>query len=222
MSRVSTNLNISEYVSASQLKKKLKTYLNELNCDNFKISSYSKGLIYCLVLVLEEMLSDCIKHVVKNETNGLYHINQLIINTIINENSKYSFVHKYVKSFNPVVRYHESVFFNIKKVLDNLESKYGSKLMIDTNTVNFISYLILSIQYDLVNLSIRMVKYSKKRTLNIQCLASSSGFIFSEEISSKIDLKLDSMEDKNIEVEEEQEGEGEGEEEDETESEANA
>ncbi len=222
MSRVSNQLNISEYVSMSQLKKKIKSYLVELGCDNFKISSYSKGLIYCLVIVLEEILSDSLKHVVKNETNGLYNISPMILNTVINESPKYFFMHKYIKSFVSTMRYSESIFFNIKKVLSNLESKYGSKLMLDSSSQNLLSYLILSVQYDLMNLSVKMVKYSKKRTLNIQCLVYSSNFIMSDDIFSKIDLKLDSLDDKNIEIEEEQDEEKEDEEKEESDEESEA
>lgn len=206
MSGISSKLNMSDYVVLSQLKKKMKSYLVELGCDNFKQSNFSKGLVLSLVIVLEELLSDALKHVVKNDTDGLYKITPLILNTVINESTKYSFVLKYLRSYSKTIKYHESVFFNIKKVLDNLESKYGDKLMVDPDTRNLLSYIILSLQYDLVNLSVNMVKYSKKRTLSIGPLNYSIKFLVHEDIYSKIDLKLDSMDDeKVIEVEEEEE-----------------
>ncbi len=203
MSQVSNSLNMSDFVSNAQLKKKVKSYLNDIDCSDFKISSYSKGLVMVLVLMLEELVSDCLKHVNKNETDGLYKVTPLIINTVINDGNKYTFLLKYIKSFSPTIKYHDSLFFNIKKVMDNLESKYGSKLMISPDSSNLISYIILSLQYEVVDLSVRMVKYSKKRTLNINVLNSSCGFIFSTEIAKKIDLKLDSLDDseKTIEVE---------------------
>jgi hypothetical protein len=206
MSQITSSLNISDYTSFAQLKKKVKSYLNEINCSDFKISNFSKGLVITLVMVLEELLSDCLKHVVKNETDGLYKITPLILNTVINDGSKYAFMLKYIKTFNSKLRFNDSIFFNIKKVLDNLESKYGTKLMITVDSANLVSYIILSLQYELVDLSVRMVRYSKKRTLNINALKSSSGFIFSEDIKSKVELKLDSIdEDKEkIEVEEEE------------------
>lgn len=204
MSQVTNSLSITEYVSNAQLKKKIKSYLNDINCSDFKISSYGKGLVLTLVSVLEELLSDSLKHVTKNETDGLYKITPLLLNTVINDGSKYGFMLKYSKNYNSIAKYHDSVFFNFKKVIDNLESKYGSKLMVSTEASNLISWIILSLQYDLIDLSVRMVKYSKKRTLNIRVLISSSGFIFSEEIANKIELKLDSLDiekEKNIEVE---------------------
>ncbi len=204
MSQVTNSLNMSEYVSNAQLKKKIKLYLNDIDCSDFKISSYGKGLVLTLVTILEELLSDCLKHVTKNETDGLYKITQLMINNVINDGTKYSFMLKYLKNFSNTAKYHDSVFFNIRKVLDNLESKYGSKLMINPDSSNLICWIILSLQYELVELSVRMVKYSKKRTLNINVLKSSSGFILSAEVGSKIELKLDSVDEekeKNIEVE---------------------
>lgn len=202
MSKISSGLNMTEYVTLSQLKKKMKSYLIELGCDNFKQSNFSKGLVLSLVMILEELLNDSLKHVVKNEINGLYKISPLVLNMTINEHSKYYFMLKYIKSYNQVVKYHESVFFNIKKVLDNLESKHGSKLMVDPESKNLLSYIILSIQYELVNLSVNMVKYAKKRTLSIAPLLHGIKFMLHEDISSKIELKLDSMEEKNIEIEE--------------------
>jgi hypothetical protein len=157
---------------------------------------------------LEELLSDTLKYVVKNDIDGLYKISPLIINTIVNESSKYNFILKYLKSYSKIIKYHESVFFNIKKVLDNLESKYGAKLMVEPETKNILSYIILSVQYDLINLSVTMVKYAKKRTLSVGPLTHSIKFLIHEDIYSKIDLKLDSMDDeKAIEVEEEEEEE---------------
>jgi hypothetical protein len=199
---------MSDYVVLSQLKKKMKSYLIELGCDNFKQSNFSKGLVISLVIVLEELLSDTLKYVVKNDIDGLYKISPLIINTIVNESSKYNFILKYLKSYSKTIKYHESVFFNIKKVLDNLESKYGAKLMVEPETKNILSYIILSVQYDLINLSVTMVKYAKKRTLSVGPLTHSIKFLIHEDIYSKIDLKLDSMDDeKAIEVEEEEEEE---------------
>ncbi len=204
MSQVTSNLSITEYVPNSQLKKKIKSYLNDIGCSDFKISTYGKGIIFTLVSIIEELLSDSLKHVTKNETDGLYKITPLLINSVINDGSKYGFMLKYIKNYNSTAKYHDSVFFNIKKVLDNLESKYGSKLMVTVESSNLLSWIILSLQYELIDLSVRMVKYSKKRTLNIRVLISSSGFIFSEEIANKVELKLDSLDEekeKNIEVE---------------------
>lgn len=203
MSSISSKLNITDYVVLSQLKKKMKSYLLEIGCDNFKQSNFSKGLVVSLVLILEELLSDSIKHVIKNEINGLYKISPLVLNLAINENSKYNFMLKYVKSYNQMIKYHDSVFFNIKKVLDNLELKHGSKLMVESETKNLLSYIILSIQYELVNLTVSMVKYAKKRTLSVLPLLYGIKFLVHEDISSKVELRLDSMDEKIIEVEEE-------------------
>jgi hypothetical protein len=161
----SNKLKINEYVSINQLKKKLKNYLSEQGYSEFKPSIFSKGLIVTLVMILEEIISDSIKNVLKDKT-GLYTINNLILKNLFNESDKYYFVNKYQKKYNSVIRYHESIFFNIKKVMDNLETKHGSKLMIDQESRNYICYLILNLQYDIVDLALKMVKYSNRKTLN--------------------------------------------------------
>ena len=215
MNSISSKINMSDYVVTSQLRRKTKSYLVEIGCENFKQSNFSKGLVISLVILLEELLSDTLKYVIKNDIDGLYKISPLIINTIVNESSKYNFMLKYLKSYSKTIKYHESVFFNIKKVLDNLESKYGAKLMVESETKNMLSYIILSVQYDLINLTVCMVKYAKKRTISIRPLNHSIKFLVHEDIYSKIDLKLDSMDDEkviDVEVEEEVEDEDEDEE----------
>jgi len=187
----SNKLKINEYVSINQLKKKLKTYLTEQGYSEFKPSVFAQGLVITLVMVLEEMVSDCIKNVTKDKT-GLYTINSLVLKNLLSESDKYNFTSKYLKKYSSTIKYHESVFFNIKKVMDNLEIKHGSKLMIDTESKNLISYLILGLQYDLIDLALKIVKYSNRKTLNAQVLEVICSFMLSDEITSKIKLRLDS------------------------------
>ena len=96
-------------------------------------------------------------------------------------------------------------FFNVKKVFDNLESKYGEKLMIESETRNFISYMLLSIQYDITDLSFRIVKYANKRTMNNNVLIAVIGHIMPDDIITKLKLKLDSSSIETNVVEEEEE-----------------
>ena len=184
-------LKVNEYVSINQLKKKIKSYLCDKGYSEFKPSVFAQGLVVTLVMVLEEIISDCIKNVTKDKT-GLYIINNLVLKNLLNESDKYNFTNKFIRKYNSVVKYHDAVFFNIKKVMDNLETKHGSKLMIDSESKNLICYLLLSLQYDIVDLTIKVVKYSNRKTLNNNILEVISSFMLSEEISSKIKLRLDS------------------------------
>ena len=89
--------------------------------------------------------------------------------------------------------------------------------MVESETKNMLSYIILSVQYDLINLTVCMVKYAKKRTISIRPLNHSIKFLVHEDIYSKIDLKLDSMdEEKAVEIEVEAEEEVEEEEDEES------
>ena len=189
---VNNKLKINEYVSINQLKRKLKAYLADQGYSEFKPSIFAQGLIVSLVIVLEELVSDCLKNVSKDKT-GLYTINNLVLKNLLYETDKYNFAIKYLRKYNNVLRYQDSVFFNIHKVMDNLENKHGSKLMIDSDSKNLMCYIILSLQYDIVNLSIRMIKYANRKTLNNNVLDVISSYLLSEEFSSKIKLKLDSF-----------------------------
>ena len=189
---INNNLKIKEYVSIAQLKRKLKAYLAEQGNSDFKPSIFAQGLIVSLVMVLEELVSDCLKSVSK-EKSGLYTINQLILSNLFASTEKYEFVSRYMKKYSSTLRYHESIFFNFNKVITNLEDKHGSKLMIDMEAKNIIAYIILSLQYDIVGLAISMVKYAGRKTLNTNVLDIVCSYILSNDISSKIRLKLDSI-----------------------------
>ncbi len=184
-------LKINEYVSIAQLKRKLKTYLAEQGNSEFKPSIFAQGLVISLVMILEELIADCLKNVSKDKT-GLYPINMLVLKNLLYEDDKYSFALKYLRKYSSSIRYHDIVFFNIYKVIDNLETKHGSKLMIESDSKNLIAYLIMSLQYDILNLSIKMVKYSNRKTLNNSVLEIISSYLLSEELGNKIKLKLDS------------------------------
>ena len=85
MSEITNKLKINEYVSIAQLKKKIKLYLIELGYSEFKPSIFSQGLVITMVMILEEIITDCLKHVIKNGINGLYTITPLILKNVINE-----------------------------------------------------------------------------------------------------------------------------------------
>jgi hypothetical protein len=202
MEKVNNTLKISEYVSLSQLRKKIKSYFVDIGYGEYKPSIFSQGLVLLLVMVIEEMLSDSLKDVTKHDTTGLYLLTPMILRNLISESNKYDFALKYIKKYNSSIKYGDSVFFNIKKVLDSLESKYGSKLMIEYETRNLLSYIIVSLQYDLLKLALILIEYANKKTLNLNVLYSVSNFVISQEISLKIKLKLDSS---NVEITDDEE-----------------
>jgi hypothetical protein len=192
MDRVSNSLKINDCVSISQLKKRFKLYMNDCGYGDFKQSIFPQSLVLVLVQVMEEILSDSFKFVVKHDVNGLYIINKNTLDTTINESTKYDFTLKYLKKYDSKIKYDDSLFFNIKKVCDNLESKYGDKLMINFDARNTLSYILLSIQYELSALAFRIIRYSNKRTLNKNVLIVTLATIFSDDICNKIKIKLDS------------------------------
>lgn len=189
---INNKLKINEYVSIAQLKRKLKAYLAEQGNSDFKPSIFAQGLIVSLVMVLEELVADCLKSISK-EKSGLYTINQMILTNLFCSSDKYNFASKYMKKYSSTLRYHESIFFNFNKVIANLEDKHGSKLMVESEAKNTIAYIILSLQYDIVELSVSMVKYAGRKMLNTNVLDIVCSYIISNDISNKIKLKLDSI-----------------------------
>lgn len=217
MDKVSSKSKLSDIVSVAQLKKKFKAYLVDKDYADFKSSVFPRKLIYVLISVLEELLSDSLEYIVKNEVNGLYIINVDMINSVLNKSNKYDCLLKFIRKYSSTVKYQDSVFFNIKKVLDNLESKYGSKLSVNPECRNFISYLVLSLQYEFTELAINMVDYANRKTLNLEVLTKVYTFFLDKSISKQIGLKLDSIDE--AEAKEEAEAEAEAEEAEEEEEE---
>ena len=207
MSKISSKYQLNEIVALSVLKRKFKQYMTDAGLEGFKSSVFPKYLVVSLVMVLEELLTECLEHIKKHETTGLYVIDQSMVLMVLNKSSKYDVFIKYLKKYNSTIKYQESVMFNYRKVMDDLESKYGDKLMIDSEAKNFISYLLVSLQYELIKLSLAMVVYSNRKTMSAESLLTSLKFLF-EEMYSKIKLKLDSMvQTKDVEAEEGEEAE---------------
>jgi len=190
--KVNNSLKVTDYISSSQLKKRVKLYLSDTGYSEFIAGVFPEGLVISLVSILEELLSDCLKDIKKHDITGLYPITELILKNTINSTDKYDFILRHLKKYNSIIKYADSIFFNIRKVFDNLESKYGSKLMIESEARNLITFILLSLQYDLLNLALRITKYSNKRTLNKNVLITVIEYNLTPELSSKIKLKLDS------------------------------
>lgn len=192
MSKVSNKYQLGEIVALSVLKRKFKQYMSDEGYDGFKSSVFPKYLVVSLVMVLEELLSDCLEFVKKHDTTGLYVIDYSMLTILLNRNTKYDVFLTYLKKYNSSVKYQESVMFNYRKVVDDLESKYGDKLMIEAEAKNYISYLLVSLQYELIKLSLTIVQYANRKTLSFESLLCSFNFLF-QEMYPKIKLKLDSM-----------------------------
>lgn len=212
---MSTATTLNNYCTLSQVKRKLKSYLCDISHEYIKINNYGQSVVFTLVDMFNEIITDSLKYVSKNDITGLYRLNTVIVKLVINEMSKYHFLLKYLPKFNTSINYQDLLLFNYKKTLQFIESKLGNKLMIEYSTLNLISYLLLSLQYDLINLSVLFVDYSKKKTLSKNTLLNSIYSLLDEELSSKIKLKLDCViqekecagEEEGEEEEEDEEGE---------------
>ena len=209
MDKVCNNLKLTDFCSITQMKRKFKSYLEEINYKEFKLNNFPHCLVVSLVILVEECISDCLKYVIKNEVNGLYTINQQVLKLMFNETNKYDFFIKYTKKYSSSIRYNDSLYFNLSKVLTSLESKFGEKLMIDYEARNILCYYLVSLQYDFTNLALSIVKYSNRKTLNKTVLFNCCLFILDSSINSKIKLKLDSLDKDDVEHDNEEDVEDE-------------
>ena len=214
----SNNFKLTEYCSIAQLKRKFKSYLEDINYKEFKLNNFPQCLVVSLMIIAEECITDCLKYLVKNEQNGLYVLDDKVLRLMLSETSKYDFLLKYKSKYSSSIRYNDSLFFNLSKYLVNLETKYGEKLMVDVEAKNRLCYYLIALQYEITSLSLMIVKYSNRKTLNKTVLLNCCLFLLDAELKSKIKLKLDSIgcdkEDEEEEKEDEKEEEEEEEEED--------
>ena len=200
MSKVSINYNITDIVPISALKKKFKQYLSDVQTVpptdkdfiKYKSGEFPKHLVISLVMVLEEILSDCLEYIKKHETTGLYVVDYSMVQMVLNKNNKYDFSLKYLKKYNSTFKYQDSVFFTYRKLVDKLESEYGDKLMIESDARNFIAYILSSLQYELIEMALMILLYSDRKTLGSKSLLCSYKNLF-KEMYPKIKLKLDSL-----------------------------
>jgi hypothetical protein len=205
----SNNFKLTEYCSIAQLKRKFKSYLEEINYKEFKLNNFPQCLVVSLMIVAEECITDCLKYLVKNEQNGLYVLDDKVLRLMLSETSKYDFLLKYKSKYSSSIRYNDSLFFNLSKYLGNLETKYGEKLMVDVEAKNRLSYYLISLQYEITSLSLMIVKYSNRKTLNKTVLLNCCLFLLDAELKCKIKLKLDSFgsDKENSDNEEEEDNE---------------
>jgi hypothetical protein len=213
----SNNFKLTEYCSIAQLKRKFKSYLEEINYKEFKLNNFPQCLVVSLMIVAEECITDCLKYLVKNEQNGLYVLDDKVLRLMLSETSKYDFLLKYKSKYSSSIRYNDSLFFNLSKYLGNLETKYGEKLMVDVEAKNRLCYYLIALQYEITSLSLMIVKYSNRKTLNKTVLLNCCLFLLDAELKCKIKLKLDSFgsdKDSDKEDEDDEEKEEDDEEED--------
>jgi len=189
MSKVISNLTFNDFGSKSLIKRKLKAYLEVRGLNNYKVSNFPMLISLSLVMLLEDLFTDCIPYIEKNLKTGLYVIENKFLPLVF---SKYEFLNKYLKSYNSQIRYDGNLLFNVDKVYKNLEYKVGEKIMVDNEAKNYFNYLLVCIQYDIINLSETIIVYSGKKTFNKAVFMSSLNYLFSNvDLIKRIKLKLD-------------------------------
>ena len=185
---------MNTFGSKAVLKRNLKEYLTLNGYTNLKQNSFVFELTNVILIIMESLLKQCIEFVEKNETNGIYNLKMDVLKIVVLEN--FEFLNKY-KSFNNLILYKNNMFFNIDLLYTYVENIIGNKLMIDNMTKNYINFLLMSFQYDVVNLSCLCIDYSGRKTLSSKLLLTTLNFfIENKNLFNLINIKLDCVKDK--------------------------
>ena len=116
MDKIINNLKITDICTASQLKKKFKSILYEYGYTDLKVSKIPYLLIQCLIIILEDFLTNSIEYIEKNETNGLYLLKSKYLELLFND---YNFINKYIKKYNKDIKYSEDFSPNMSLLISN-------------------------------------------------------------------------------------------------------
>lgn len=189
MSKIIINLNFNDFGSKNLMKKKIKKYLLDKELGNYKISKFPQFISLTLVMFLEDIFTNCIVYIEKNVTTGLYVMENKFLPMVFD---KYDFLQKYLKKYNNKIAYDGNLIFNVDKVYKNLEYKVGEKIMVDNEAKNHLNYIMVCIQYDLINLSETILSYNNKKTFSKDVFLLSLKYLFADsEFIKKVNLKLD-------------------------------
>lgn len=188
-----TNTNIANCTNVSNMKKKIKSFLNDKNCADIRMSNFPSCLAMTLNVILDEIAINTLKYATKHPTNGLYTINTLMLMSALNEDNKFDFYSKYHRKYNSVVKYEDNLIFNISKVISNFELDNGNKLLFDSECKNYLAYLLMSLQYDMLELSIVILRASGIKTMTKQLMVNIINYLIHSDVANRICLKLDSL-----------------------------
>ena len=158
--RMNKKMEINKIVVMTQLKRKIRSYIEERGYENFKSGNYALYLVNSMVIVLEDMIETSIKYISKDEVTGLYKITPDIIRIMMKECDRYVYLNKYIRGYNSVVKYYDNVFFNFKNVIENIENRMGERLNLTNETKNIVAYMVTTLQYEITDLSLKIVEYS--------------------------------------------------------------
>ena len=189
MSKVSLNLNFNDFFSKNQMKKKTKMYFIEKGYENYKISKFSQYISLALIMFMEDFFTNGIAYISKNELNGLYIFKKKYMSLVF---TNYDFLQKYLSKYNDKIAYDGNLFFNVNKVYKNLEYKVGEKIMFEYEAKNYLNYLMVCIQYDIIEIAVSIISYNCKKTFTKDLFLLSLKYLFSNnEFLNKVNLKID-------------------------------
>lgn len=188
------NIKMTDYfTTTSKLKKRAKLYLQTMKCEDFIQKTFAQNLVILLNIILEDLVADCLKTTGKDGKDGTYKMQVVNLKNTIMENEKYNFAILSMKKYNKSVQYADLVFFGFNNVIEMLETKFGVKLMIETECKNMLAFVISTLQYEFIDLAIKVLRFSEKKTMTENLLEFVYRYKLEDDFANKIKLRLDSM-----------------------------
>jgi len=200
--KINMKMTFTDYGTNAHLRKKFKMYLLNNDLLGYKMNKYPQRICVMLVMIMEDIVNNCIEYIEKSN-NGLYVLRYVYLQSVM---LKYDYLSKYISKYNKTNNYEENLFFNADKVYHGLEYRVGEKLLIENESKNFLNYLMVCFQYEMLNLSKTLLLFSGKKTFNKNLFDSCLSYLVNDTtLCYKITLKMDSynFEKKNENEEEE-------------------
>lgn len=193
MDKITNTQTIATITNMTNVKRKIKTFLSEKDCADIRLGVFPQCLIATLYMVLDDIATNTIQYAVKHQTNGLYVVSMPMLLATLNGAIQFGFHNKYSRKYDPMVKYEDNLIFGLTKVMTSYEFINGTKLSFDVECKNYLAFIMMSLQYDVLELSILCMRTGGVKTMSKQLMMSIAGYVFGTELSNKITIKLDCM-----------------------------
>ena len=184
-----------QYGSKTVIKRNFKNYVLSLG-KQINLGKYPLLLAQSCVIILNDIFVHIVENVSKSNV-GLYQLNLITLVSIL---SKYNNFESYYKVYNSTIDHSNTLMMDTNSVFTQLEKLYGNKIFLDYSLKNLIMYYVSCVQYDVIRLTLNVLEYQDKKTLNDKILLMAIEFVVrNTDLYSQIQLKLDSNTEPDVE-----------------------
>lgn len=191
------NANIIKYYIEKYIKNNNMTYISTKNNDhdNTKFISYSSSYISItklIELIINDIIDNTLTKCKKNDIGlNILSYDDILSNITVNNELRQTY-YKYIFNYDHLLNY-TNIIAPFDYIKDYIDLEYPASLMLDYQTTNFISYLVVSIVNELLNIMYLMIKYAKKSYFTPNTLLTAISIIFRDPLKTKLLYKLEEI-----------------------------